>query len=440
MLFPNYICRERFGDPSDPPLGIAYIAATLRNAGYTVSIIDANAENLSNYDIVQLLKQYNTDLVAISCNYSPLHNPTLRLSGRIKAEFDIPVIVGGNHATAMAEKILLSTHTIDYVVLGEGERVMLNLIQALETDTPVHQIEGIAFRVGNTVYRTPDAPLIEDLDLIPDPAYDLLPMEKYTRYNIITSRGCPFRCTYCASNIIFRRKVRYRSPKRVVDEIEFLIQRYGLKHFWFSDDTFTTNTGYTLSLLDEMQRRALKITWSCLTRIDVVKREVLERMKESGCSYISYGIESGNQHQLDAIGKKITTTEILQTLELTHDVGIVQYGFFIVGFPGESKESIMDSFALIMNSKLDGAAFNILIPLPGTQMMEYLVRNRLIDPDIIQWDFLFARTPDESHESYSANLASNWTDNLTGKDLVEACIVGHYLPKIKKYLTEKRCE
>jgi radical SAM superfamily enzyme YgiQ (UPF0313 family) len=440
LIFPNYINREKFGDPSDPPLGIAYIAAVLRNEGYKVSIIDANAENLSDDNIIELLKQNDTKIVAISCNYSPLHNPTITLSERIKTEFNIPIIVGGNHATAMAEKILSSSYAIDYIVLGEGERTVLNLVKALENNTPLNQILGVAFREDGKVCRTPDAPLIEDLDQIPDPAYDLLPMKKYNRYNIITSRGCPFKCTYCASNIVFRRRVRYRSPIRVLDEIEFLIKKFGLKHFWFSDDTFTTNTNYTISLLDEMQKRSLKITWSCLTRIDVVKRETLEKMKKSGCSYISYGIESGNQHILDEIGKNITTKEILEALNLTHDVGIPQYGFFIVGFPGETRNSIMDDFKLIMESKLDGAAFNILIPLPGTKMMDQLVQKKLIDLDTIQWDFLFARTPDEAHESYSANLASKWTDNLTGKDLVESCIVGHYLPKIKKYLDENSCD
>ena len=201
LIFPNYINREKFGDPSDPPLGIAYIAAVLRNEGYKVSIIDANAENLSDDNIIELLKQNDTKIVAISCNYSPLHNPTITLSERIKTEFNIPIIVGGNHATAMAEKILSSSYAIDYIVLGEGERTVLNLVKALENNTPLNQILGVAYRDEGKVCRTQDAPLIEDLDQIPDPAYDLLPMKKYNRYNIITSRGCPFKCTYCASNI-----------------------------------------------------------------------------------------------------------------------------------------------------------------------------------------------------------------------------------------------
>ncbi len=367
LVIPNYVFREEFGEPSDPPLGIASIATILEKKGYSVDIIDANAENLTVDGIYSRLTQAKPDFIGISCNYSPLHNPTLQIAAMIKHELGVPVIVGGNHATAMAEHMLNCTHDIDFIVRGEGEAVLPDLLEALQHKNQLSCIKGITYRKTKSIVRTPDAALVTTLDRLPMPAYHLLPMEKYKRYNIITSRGCSFNCSYCASKVIFKRRVRYRSPKSVVDEMEYLLQNYGRKHFWFSDDTFISNPKYTDSLLDELRKRDLGIVWSCLTRVDIVTKGLLEKMKSSGCSYISYGIESGNQEMLDKMGKGITTSEILTTLKITSEVGIRQYGFFIVGFPGENWETVMDSYKLIHQSKLDGAAFNILIPLPGTK-------------------------------------------------------------------------
>lgn len=433
LIFPNFVIREEFGEPSDPPLGIASIAAVLKEKGYAVSIIDANAENLTIDEIHSRLAELKPDVVGISCNYSPLHNPTLQIAAMVKSEFGIPVIVGGNHATAMAEYMLSCSDNIDFIVCGEGEVILPDLLEALQHSAQLSNVKGISYREANSIASTPNAPLMANLDKLPMPAYHLLPIDKYNRYNIMASRGCPFSCSYCASNVIFKRNVRYRAPKSVVDEIEYLLQNYGKRHFWFSDDTFVSNPKYTSALLDELMKRDLDITWSCLTRVDIVTKDLLEKMRNSGCSYISYGVESGNQKMLDKIGKEITVNEVLITLKLTAEVGIRQYGFFIVGFPGESWETVMDSYKLIYQSKLDGAAFNILIPLPGTRLMNELLEANLVKLDEINWDYLFARTPKETYESYSAELAARWTE-LSGTELIEACKIGHRFPNILRHV------
>lgn len=429
LIAPNYLIREEFGDPTDPPIGIASIAAVLQRKGYQVAIIDANAENLSGEQLGARIIAENPAFVGISCNYSPLHNPTIQLAELIKRELSCPVIVGGNHASAMASHLLQCSSSIDFVVRGEGEVILPCLLDALIDGKDLRAVRGISFRMGQDIVTTEEEQLAPSLDEFPRPAYELLPMHIYKRYNIIASRGCPFECAYCASNTIFRRKVRYRSPLSVVDEIEYLLHNFGEKHFWFSDDTFTSHANYTHKLLDELLRRELRITWSCLTRVNKVDRDLLEKMKLSGCAYISYGIESGNEEMLRRIGKKITVEDILQTLDLTHSVGIRQYGFFIVGFPGETEQTIMDSYRLIYRSKLDGAAFNILIPLPGTRVMNELLAQGLIKLDEIKWDYLFARTIDESYEGYAAGLATRWT-GLSARELIDACTIGHRLPDI----------
>lgn len=433
LIVPNYKIREKFGDPSDPPLGVTSIAAVLEEQGYDVSVVDGNAENLTVSDIQTRLKMIHPDVVGISCNYSPLHYPTLEIAALVKKKLGVPVMVGGNHATALAEYILQGSPDIDVVIRGEGEITFPALVQALQNGLPIREIQGITFREGGQIVTNPDAPLIADLDTLPIPAYHLLPMPSYRRYNIVAARGCPFQCSYCASEVIFRRLVRYRSPKKVVEEIAFLVQQYGKKHIWFSDDTFITTPGYTARLLDELISSGLDLQWSCLTRVNRVTRKMLEKMKVSGCHYISYGIESGNPSILDRMGKKITLDQIRDTLHLTHEVGIKQYGFFMVGFPGETWEMILDSYKLIYETPLDGAAFNILIPLPGTPLFKELSDAQLITLDKIEWDYLFARTPQESYESFSARLASAWS-GLSSTELIEACEIGHRLPEIFKYV------
>lgn len=434
LIFPNYVLHDEFGEPSDPPLGLASIAAVLEEKGYKVSLIDASMENLAINQTCSRLAELKPDVVGISCNYSPLHNPTLELAKMVKSTFGIPVLVGGNHATAMAEYILRQSNGIDVIVRGEGEVIMPNLLEALKSyGTQISHVKGITYREGNSIINTPDVPLVTNLDELPMPAYHLLPVEKYRRFNIMASRGCPFNCSFCASCVVFKRTVRYKSPQRVMDEIEYLLKNYGEKPVWFSDDTFTTNQKYTLSLLDEMNKRKLGIKWSCLLRVDVITADLLERMKDAGCDYISYGIESGNQEILDKIDKGITIAEILSTLETTHKVGIRQYAFFMVGYPGETWKTIMDSYKLIHQSKLDGAAFSVLIPLPGSRLMNELLKAKLINLDEIKWDYLFARTLKEGHISYSADLASRWCE-LSGAELIEACEIGRRFPEISRHI------
>lgn len=435
LIFPNYALRETFGDPSDPSLGIALIGSVLEKQGYEVSIIDANAENLKLSDIHLRLKRIKPDIVAISCNYSPLHNPTLAIAAMIKNEFgaQVQVIVGGNHATALAEYMINIGNDIDYIARGEGETVLPDLLDTLQEQKDLSNVKGLTYMKNRRIVSNEDAPLINDLDTIPLPAYHLLKMDLYNRYNIITSRGCPYRCSYCASNVIFRHKVRYRSAYHVLDEIEYLLHNYGKKRFWFSDDTFTANKQYVHSLLDEMRSRNIQIDWSCMTRVNSVSKDLLNNMKSAGCSYISYGIESGNPRMLSRMNKRISLEDIEKALMLTKEAGIDTYLFFLVGNIGENWDSIKDSYGLIMKTKPTGASFAIVIPLPGTKMFNDLIDKKLINIDTIKWDYLFAKIPGGNYEDYAADLASQWCD-LKPDELIKACKIGEMLPWIaKKY-------
>jgi len=431
LVIPNFLLRDRFGDPSDPPLGIAYIGAVLLKEGFNVTLIDAYADNLNEDQVLSILKKNDVQFVGISCNYAPLHNPTLKLAKKIKEHFkNIFIAVGGNHATALSEYIIKSSDSIDFIIVGEGEYILKNLLIALNENISIEQVKGIIFKNReDNICFTGYQPLIPNLDELPLPAYDLLPMEKYKRYNIITSRGCPYQCSYCASNVIFNKRVRYRSPEKVICEINYLVDNFGDRQIWFSDDTFTSNKRYSESLLDAILKNYRKMKWSCLTRVNRIDLDLLIKMKKAGCDYISYGIETGSQKILKEIEKKITFEQITTTINNTSEAGIRAYGFFIVGFPGETWDDIYETYKLISKIDLDGAAFNILIPLPGTKIMNDLLTKKIIKIEDIKWDFLFARTLDNDYENYSATLAERWL-SLSAKDLMDACVIGSKLPEI----------
>jgi len=312
---------------------------------------------------------------------------------------------------------------IDYITRGEGETVLPDLLSALQEQKDLASVKGLTYKKTGAIISNEDAHLINDLDTIPLPAYHLLKMNLYNRYNIITGRGCPYNCSYCASNVIFGRKVRYRSPKIVMDEIEYLLHNYGNKRFWFSDDTFTANKQYVHTLLDEIISRNVQIEWSCMTRVNSVSKDLLYRMKGAGCSYISYGIESGNPRMLRQMNKRISIDDIEKALILTKESGIDTYLFFLVGNIGENWDSIKDSYRLIRKTKPTGASFAIVIPLPGTRMFDDLIDKKLISIDTIEWDHLFAKIPGGNYEDYAASLASQWCD-LTHDELIKACKIG----------------
>lgn len=428
LIMPNFNWRVQTDVKKDPPMGVLYIASCLESLGYSVSVVDAHAEELTIDDVIAKIKQQQPQLVGISCNYAPLHNITTDLCGRIKSENkNIVTVVGGNHASASYRSLLKSCREIDYVVLGQGEYIFPSLIRSLNAPVQdgrgVSGVNGIAYIEDGVVFRTPGAPIINKLDELPMPAYHLVDMSKYDRYNVIISRGCPFQCNYCASNVITKHHVKYRAPKYVANEIKHLFTKYGNKPIWFSDDTFTANKKIVDELLDRIIDMNIGVEWSCLTRVNTTHIDVLKKMKKAGCKYISYGVESGNDEMLKLMNKKITIQNVEKVLEDTKSVGIDMYLFFIVGYPGDTKEMEDDSLKLIERLHPTGVGYNIFIPLPGTPSWKYLEEKGLVGFDTIEWDKLFARVSWDEHDDYTAKLASTWC-NITPEDIIEICNKG----------------
>jgi radical SAM superfamily enzyme YgiQ (UPF0313 family) len=353
-------------------LSLPCLAAVLEEAGEEVQIADFLVTKYSLQNIERILKQFKPDIVgatSVTLNY-PLACRILKACKEIDPK--LITIIGGPHVTFNAEGTLREAPSIDIVVRREGEETIIELIETIEKDGDISEVRGIAFRKDSEIVITQERPLIQDLDRLPSPARHLLPLSRYLALQapcgLMTSRGCPYGCIFCVGHRMVGKKVRFRDPIMVVDEMEN-IKSMGFDFLSFEDDFFTVNHKHCFSVCDEIIRRNLSISWGAYARVDSVDRVLLEKMKEAGCTSLCYGVESGNQKILDLIKKKITVDKIREAAELSREVG---YGFiasFIAGLPGETEETLEESMNFA-KSIGDGAGFHILAPFPGTEVRE----------------------------------------------------------------------
>lgn len=365
-----------------PPLGLAYIAAYLRRSGkYGVNIIDMNARSIELKDI----PWRDWDIVGISGDTSR-HNAVLEIAAHAKDAGRI-VVVGGYHATFMDEDTL-RTGNVDYVVRGEGEEIFAELLESLTEGGDVSKVKGISYldSDGNLV-RTPDALPVQQLNDLPMPARDLLPMSEYKSSlsgrpltTMVSSRGCPYRCTFCSSSEFAGIKWRGRSPQNIADEIENVVDTYGYKAIAFLDDNFTINPKHVMDICDEVRRRNLDIAWWCFSRVDTIVKNVpmIERMAKSGLKMVFLGLESGSEEILDKYHKRITTDIAAKAVEILKSFGIRIWGSFIIGGLDDTKETIRKTVNYAKQLNIDIAEFSVLTPFPGTVLYNQAKEKGLI--------------------------------------------------------------
>lgn len=371
-------CFRRFAKAGSlqQPLGLAYIAAILEKAGYDVKIVDAPALKLNLYQTVKVVAGLAPDVVGLTST-TPNFSRCVYLAKNLKKIFDVPIVIGGAHPTALPVETL-AYNCFDIVVLGEGEYTMLELVEHLESGRTLTEVNGIAFRERGKVVKTSPRPYIEDLDRLPFPARHLLPPLRCYRptpsayrslpqATLITSRGCPYSCIFCDRSV-FGNRYRARSAANVVDEIEEVVRRYGAKEVRFWDDTFNIDRKRVLAICSEIRRRKLDVDWSCLCRANLVDEMMLHEMARAGCWQIDYGIESGSSELLRRIGKGLTLEQIRSAVEKTKAAGIKVRGFFMLGLPGETEETLNQTIEFAKTLKLDVAIFHITVPFPGTDL------------------------------------------------------------------------
>ncbi len=383
LINPPQISDGKFLDgyqgtrPVLPPLGLAYIASYLERQGYKVDMFDGMVESASPQEIATRTLSY--DMVGItSITFQVIL--TYRVLEEIRRQNPtIPIVVGGPHVSSLPLEPI-EKGLADFVVIGEGEIAMSQIIKAYESGGDFFAIPGVAFKRDGKIHVPDDSGLVDDIDSLPFPARHLLPMERYrtsavrTRrfpaMSMITSRGCPMKCTFCFNNKPYRRRVRFVSAPKMIDEMMQLIDKYGAKEIHFWDDNFLMNKNRINEFLKIMESRKLYIPFDCEGIINAFDPEILMRLKKVGCYSVSYGIESGNQRILDLMGKHTTIKEIRRVVKETKALGLDVRGYFLFGLPTETREEILDTIRFARSLKLTDATFSLLIPLPGTEIYE----------------------------------------------------------------------
>jgi anaerobic magnesium-protoporphyrin IX monomethyl ester cyclase len=360
-----------------PPLSLTYLTSVLIQEGIEVKILDFLVTQYHPKKLRRELEEYRPQLVGVTC--VTLNYPIARRMLKVCKAFDphIFTVIGGPHVTFALEETLLRSPWIDAIVIGEGEKTLVELVRALEEDKDIHHVSGIAFADGGMVVKTPTQVRIENLDQLPLPARELLPMARYralgTPCTVITSRGCPFSCIFCSGRRMFGPKVRFRSPGLVVDEIEKLQRDFGLAKINIVDDTFTLNHNHTQAVCEEMLRRNLMIKWSAFARVDRISEDLAQLMKRAGCEWVLFGVESADEEILKTIKKGVTLDEVRRGVKIAAKAGISVFNSFILGLPGESWDTALKSMAFgdeLYHKYGAKYGFHILSPLPGTELYE----------------------------------------------------------------------
>ncbi len=373
-----------------PPLGLAYIAATLIENGIDVSLIEARTRSLNHDEVIEQIEKKAPQFVGITAITARIDS-ALYLAERVKIiSRDIKVILGGPHIH-FEHKTVINNDSVDFCVRGEGEITCLDLIDCLLKDGDLTAIKGITFKRGNDIVVNPDRPFVKNLDAFPFPARNLLINPAYrglwtegqTFSPVLSTRGCPHHCSFCAAPAIWGRKHRRRSVKNVLDELEQIYGEYGVRYIRFLDDLLIVNKRWTIDLCRGMAERGLDdLAWACDGRVGLMSEELLEEMTKANCIVIFYGIEFGNQRILDLCKKGFTIKQVRETIEITSKTGMSSYGYFMMGYPTETIETVEDTINLAtdlaLNHGLDSAGFSIVTPFPGTPLYEYCKMNDMI--------------------------------------------------------------
>lgn len=367
------------------PLGIMSLAAVIQRdlPDVQINIVDGQAEMLSPHNLIDRIIKTNPELVGIS-SFTYDINDTLLLSKTLKTiNPELKIILGGVFVTHLPEEII-KDENVDFIIRGEGEYSFRDLISNKELES----IKGLVYKDSTGVVKLhPEKAVVEDIDDLPMLAYSLIDMKRYFptagqchRFPVgtmITSRGCPGNCIFCSSSVTGK-KTRYRSAENVVKDMKFLMNNYGVREIIFMDDTFTSNKKRVLEFCQIIEREKLDILWDCSTRVQFVDKNLLQTMKRSGCSQISFGVESGDENVLKDIKKSQKLEDVRQKVTIAKEVGLETRCSFIIGFPTDTLESIQRTidFAIELDPHL--VSFYIACPFPGTEMYNWAVKNNML--------------------------------------------------------------
>jgi len=378
--------KDRYGDfagvgNSQPTNALAYLGAIALRENVSVRLIDASAKNLDTNSVYKLIADEKPGIVGFSSTTMGIE-ACGHLASLIKeAAPHIITIIGGCHVTALPEDTLSEFNGFDIGVIGEGEKTLEELLNSLKSGVISKSVEGTIVRDGDTIRRNYPRVLINNLDDLPFPAWNLLSgfpeefipsparIKQTPCASIVFTRGCPNQCAFCDRSI-FGNKVRSYSPGYAIEMIKDLYNNYGVKELLIEDDTFVISRKWITEFCERLIGENLGITWSCLGRADRIKPDILKLMKKAGCWHISYGIESGDQGMLDKMKKNETLKQIRDAVQVTKTEGVQSKGFFMIGFPGETKESLDETKQFALELPLDDISIMQFTPFPGSFVYE----------------------------------------------------------------------
>jgi len=375
-----------------PPWFLAYSASLLERENIEVDLVDAVAEDMDDNQFIEYVKKKDPDLIVAEIT-TITSKKDLQLLKLIKNEVGCNIAVCGSHATALHEDILKNNSHIDFVLLGEYELTILELSKKLQLHK-YEKIFGLAFREKNKIKVNPRKPLIEILDSLPFPARHFLTMERYNEpfaevpnQQMITSRGCPFRCVFCVwPQILYDHKVRFRSPKNIVDEMELLVKEYKPKEIYFDDDSFTLSQQHILEICKEIKERGLDIQWSCMGHANL-SEDVLKKMKDAGCVGIKFGVETASPEVMKKIKKALDLNKVKEFAKISKKLGFRTHATYMIGLPGDTKETIDKTLKFAVNLGTNSFQISIATPFPGTEFYDMAKKNGwLVTDDFSRYD------------------------------------------------------
>lgn len=376
--------------PIYPPLGVLYIASMLEAEGHTVDFIDMDIEEMDADGLIAYVEKTRPAMIGFSC-VTPTVELAWDLSAKLKSKFsDIFISIGGIHATIDPDNTL-DKDGVDAICIGEGEHTAVELVTELESASPdLSKVNGIYYKQDGEIRRNPPREMEHKLDNFPFPAFHLLKdLSKYSPPDaqglpvapIMTSRGCPGRCTYCCTKQIFGRRFRARSVGNIVEEIDLLVNKFGIKELHFLDDNLSTSKKRILELCRQLKKRNYPIRYEISNgiRADMVDREILTALKDIGMVNVGFGVESGNEEILEVIKKGISKDKVRKAMRLAKELGFETWGFFIIGLYKDTPETVQDTIDFAIELDPDFAKFLILKPFPGSEIFNQLQAMNLID-------------------------------------------------------------
>ena len=390
--------------PAIPPIGLAYVASSLREAGHHVDVIDAFGENVSQLigfndcvdyvglSILEIVDRVapQTQLIGVSCMFSQEWPGNRALIEALKSRLpSVPIMMGGEHATALCEYIMHNSPAVDFCVLGEGEETVVEFVQALFTTGDLSKIHGIAYRHNGQIVKAPRRGRVRDIDSFPVPAWDLFPVHNYLDRGLCTgafkgrtmpilaTRGCPFQCTFCSSPNMWTQRWIARNPRLLLEEMKWLIEKYQVENFEFSDLTAIVKKQWTVEFSRLLLESGLRIEWQLPTgtRSEAIDAEVCNLLYKSGCRSLVYAPESGSPTELKRIKKALHLDRTIESMKSALRAGINVRSNFVLGFPGETHREVLESFKFLFKLAWIGVhdiTHFVFVPYPGTELFEEL--------------------------------------------------------------------